>query len=108
MKCKYLKWNPPHALKINFTERINSTPLTLYRPKGCPSCQGVGYWVRRGIYELLAMSEELKQLIHGGGTQEQIRTLAKSQGMQTLRECGLDFVYQGVTTVEEVFRSTGE
>ena len=44
-------------MKTIFPDRHGDHKVTLYRPKGCPECQGSGYWGRKGIYELLVMNE---------------------------------------------------
>ncbi len=99
---------PAHALKAAFPNRRGNYNLTLYRPKGCLQCQGSGYWGRTGIYELLVMNEGIRELVHRSATAAEIKTAAQAQGMKTLRESGLDLVFQGITTVDEVFRNTVE
>ncbi len=80
-------------------------PLTLYRGKGCKSCKQSGYWGRLGIYELLNINEELKQLISERASIQLIRKIAReTAGMITLREDGLRKVQKGITTVDEVLR----
>jgi len=76
-----------------------------YHGTGCNFCSGTGYKERIGIYELLVMTPEIKRLIVGWATQEELRTLAKKQGMRTLREEATSLVTQDITTVAEVIRS---
>jgi len=79
--------------------------LTLYRGKGCKSCKQSGYWGRVGLYELLEMSEELRQLISERAPIPVLRKVARETlGMTTLREDGLKKVLEGTTTLEEVNR----
>ena len=79
--------------------------LTLYRGKGCKSCKQSGYWGRVGLYELLEMSEELRQLITERAPIPALRKVARETfGMTTLREDGLKKVLEGTTTLEEVNR----
>jgi len=104
--CKEPYELPDRALKSIFPDRPLSSKVTLYRPKGCEQCQGSGYWRRQGIYELLAMSEPIRELTHRSAPSAEIRAAARLEGMKTLRESGLDLVFQGITTVEEVFRNT--
>src|SRR6185295_3849822 len=106
--CKQPYELPERALTSIFPERAINQKVTLYRPKGCPQCQGSGYWGRRGIYELLVMNESIRELIHRNVPSVEIKVAAQAQGMKTLRESGLDLVFQGFTTVEEVFRNTVE
>ena len=102
-------YSPPAAVMKNlFATWSPETSGTLYRPKGCANCYGSGYRGRRGIFELMTMTDELRTLIHTGRPVEDIKKMAISQGTQTLRESGLDLVFQGLTTVEEVFRNTVE
>ena len=79
--------------------------IHLFKPHGCDECTG-GYKGRVGIYELLPMSEALANLIMEGGNSLQIATLAREQGMQALRQSGLEKARQGVTSLAEVNRVT--
>ena len=112
-ECKQPYTTPAHALGNLFPRTslfsANSDPnsnLTLYRPVGCARCHGTGYWGRHGIFELLIVTEEIRTLIHEGGSAEAIKKAAQSDGLKTLRESGCKLVLEGLTTVEEVFRHT--
>ncbi|MFC1610781.1 GspE/PulE family protein [Myxococcota bacterium] len=74
---------------------------------GCVTCRGTGYFGRTGIFEMLDITQELKPLIVGGTTEEELRHAALDGGMRTLRTCALDKLALGVTTVEEIIRVTG-
>ena len=76
-----------------------------YHGTGCNFCSGTGFKERIGVYELLQMTPEIKRLIVGWATQEELRNLAKKQGMRTLRQEAINLVAQDVTTVDEVVRS---
>jgi type IV pilus assembly protein PilB len=76
-----------------------------YLGTGCNFCSDTGYKDRIGIYELLIMSPEIKRLIVGWATQEELRTLAVKQGMRTLSQEAISLVAQDVTSVAEVIRS---
>lgn len=103
------KYQPPlRALKNMFPGRQGLEKAVFYRAKGCDRCNGSGYLGRRGIFELLAMTEELKRIIHGGAGLESIRKELAVQGFKTLRESGMELVFQGLTTVEEVARVAAE
>lgn len=108
VKCKVSYEPPVRALKKLFPKHPEDTPLRLFRPLGCPECQGTGYWGRKGIYELLVLNDEYRQIISEQSTTEALKKAAAAQGLKTLRESGLAMVYQGLTTVEEVFRHTVE
>ncbi len=76
-----------------------------YHGTGCNFCGNTGYQDRIGVYELLQMTPEIKRLIVGWATQDELRRLAQKQGMRTLREEAISLVAQDVTTVSEVIRS---
>jgi type IV pilus assembly protein PilB len=76
-----------------------------YHGTGCNFCGGTGFKDRIGVYELLQMTPEIKRLIVGWATQEELRNLAKKQGMRTLRQEATSLVTQDITTVDEVVRS---
>jgi type IV pilus assembly protein PilB len=72
---------------------------------GCNFCGGTGFKERIGVYELLQITPEIKRLIVGWATQEELRNLAKKQGMRTLRQEAINLVAQDITSVDEVVRS---
>jgi type IV pilus assembly protein PilB len=76
-----------------------------YHGTGCNFCNDTGYKERIGVYELLVMTPEIKRLIVGWATQEELHNLAMKQGMRTLRQEAVSLVAQGITTVAEVIRS---
>jgi type IV pilus assembly protein PilB len=76
-----------------------------YHGTGCNFCGGTGFKERIGVYELLHMTPEIKRLIVGWATQEELRNLAKKQGMRTLRQEAINLVAQDITSVDEVVRS---
>ena len=78
--------------------------VTLERGRGCPACRGTGYKGRTGIFELLVMTDELRQQLLAEPGLVPLRALAREQGMVTLREDGWDKVQAGLTTIEEVLR----
>jgi type IV pilus assembly protein PilB len=80
--------------------------VTFYKGKGCQICNFTGMKGRVAIYEVMAITEELRTVILKGGTTSEIRETAQSQGMKTLRQAGLLKVLEGTTTVEEVLRVT--
>ncbi len=73
---------------------------------GCDTCNGTGYKGRAGLYEVMAMSPELRRLILRGGSVAEIRDQAVVDGMLTLRMDGMKKVERGVTTLEEVIKET--
>src|SRR4051812_6394691 len=87
-------------------ERFSEGVDTLYRPKGCARCRNLGYSGRIGIYELLIPDDTLIENISQGATLNQIRESARTNGMKSLRQDGVDKVRAGITTLEEVYRAT--
>ncbi len=77
---------------------------TFMRGKGCGNCQRGGFRGRMGIYELMMMSNKIRELAFQGASTQEIRKVAIAQGMKTLYEDGIAKVLKGVTTLEEVFR----
>ena len=76
--------------------------------EGCRQCNGTGYKGRSGLYEMIVMSEALKEMVMAGASSDALRDQARREGMRTLREAGLLAVFDGITTVEEVIRETSE
>jgi type IV pilus assembly protein PilB len=74
--------------------------------KGCGDCHFTGFKGRTAIFETLEMTDRLREMIMDGAATDQIRNVAKEQGMRTLRDAGLLSIFDGVTTVEEVLRET--
>ena len=79
---------------------------TFYRGSGCDKCSGSGYKGRLGLYELLIMTDELRDLVVRNASTEEIRDLARKAGMVTLRDSGMVNMFEGHTTADEVIRET--
>ena len=77
-----------------------------YYGKGCARCNNSGYKGRVGIYELMIMSDELRDAIAAEASGDDLRSIARQQGMTTLRESGLKLIFDGQTTIDEVVRET--
>ena len=77
-----------------------------YYGKGCARCNNTGYKGRTGLYELLTMTDEIRDSIAAEQSADEIRDVARSQGMTTLREAGLKLIFDGKTTIDEVVRET--
>jgi len=80
--------------------------LKLYKGKGCGTCNGTGYKGRVGLYEVMEMTDGLRDLVLVGASSVEIRKQAIEEGMITLRRSGIEKIKQGITTVEEVLRET--
>jgi len=77
-----------------------------FHGKGCPRCAGTGYKGRVGVFEVMEMSEGLRELVVNNAPVSELRKLAIAEGMSPLRQSGLMKVRDGVTTIEEVVRET--
>jgi type IV pilus assembly protein PilB len=96
----------PTSEELSFYEESGGAPKQeFWHGMGCNFCGGTGYQDRIGVYELLQMTPEIKRLIVGWATQDELRRLAQKQGMRTLREEAISLVTQDVTTISEVIRS---
>jgi type IV pilus assembly protein PilB len=78
----------------------------MYKGRGCDTCKGSGYKGRIALYEVMTMSEPLKELVLQGASSIEIKREAINLGMKTLRQSGIQKMLQGVTTLEEVLRSS--
>jgi general secretion pathway protein E len=79
---------------------------TLYAPKGCTDCSGLGYSGRKGIFELLVVTDGIRDLVMAKANASEIRRAALKEGMSTLRGDGARKVMEGLTSIEEVLRVT--
>lgn len=96
----------PSTEDLAFYERQGGYPKSqFFHGAGCDMCAGTGYRDRQGIYELLRITPELRRLIVGWATQDELRKLAVAQGMRTLAMEALSLVDQDVTTIAEVVRT---
>jgi type IV pilus assembly protein PilB len=77
-----------------------------FRGKGCDTCNNTGYKGRVGLFELMIMNEDLREMVIRNASTDDIRDKARSYGMITLRDAGMQAVYGGTTTIEEVVRET--
>jgi type IV pilus assembly protein PilB len=80
--------------------------FTVFKGKGCPLCNNTGYKGRLGLYEVMPMKEEVKELILSRASTTEIKKEAIRLGMKTLRQSGISKVRNGQTTIEEVLRTT--
>jgi type IV pilus assembly protein PilB len=82
--------------------------IPFMKGKGCDTCGGLGYKGRAGLYEVMAMSPELRRMILRGASVAELRDQAVAEGMLTLRMDGIVKIKKGVTTLEEVVKETAE
>jgi general secretion pathway protein E len=81
-------------------------PKQAHQPVGCLACRNTGYRGRAGVYEIMPLSESLKQHIHEHGQVSELRKQAIKEGMHSLRLSGANKIAKGQTTIEEVLRVT--
>ncbi len=105
-ECKETVTYPDEVLESLGEDLDDLKKLTFHRGRGCDTCNGTGYKGRAGLYEVMALSPELRRLILRGGSVAEMKDQAVSEGMLTLRMDGMKKIEKGVTTVEEVIKET--
>jgi type IV pilus assembly protein PilB len=104
--CKEPVEAPVGALiNAGFTER-EAKPVKLFKGRGCERCSSTGYKGRVGLYEVMEVGDEVRELILSGASAVELRNKAIETGMISLRGSGLQKLREGVTTIEEVVRET--
>jgi type IV pilus assembly protein PilB len=104
--CKEAHPTPPAALIQAGYTADDANTVTPMKGKGCERCIKTGYKGRVGLYEVMEISEELRELILVGASGPELRRKAVDEGMITLRQSGLRKVKDGLTSLEEVVRET--
>jgi len=107
--CKHCKTEypaNPENLRALGLSLNGGKPITLYRGEGCESCGFTGYESRKGIFELMEPDDEIRKMVVSNESSNVIAQYARSRGMKTLKEDGLEKVLEGVTTLDEVLRVT--
>lgn len=94
--------------KNNNKEASSGEEITLYKSVGCEQCGKEGYHGRIGIFEVLEVDEDIKNLVSRKASTEEIQTKARENGMMTMLEDGISKAIQGTTSIEEVLRVTRE
>ncbi|MDD5745653.1 MAG: ATPase, T2SS/T4P/T4SS family, partial [Candidatus Omnitrophica bacterium] len=106
--CPHCKqaYKPPKDEKLILEIPENDDAAVLYRAKGCAHCSHTGYLGRTGIFELLILNDEIRELIHTNAASTTIREQARGLGMITLKEHATQKVLIGTTTFQELVRIT--
>jgi type IV pilus assembly protein PilB len=92
-------------MELNLTpEQVRGKKF--YYGRGCERCNNTGFKGRTGIFELLVMNDTIRDLVANNASADAIRQAARKAGMKTLREAGLQALFSGITTIEEVVRET--
>ena len=106
--CKYEDKKVSQELKdlISRELGLKTKDINLFKGKGCPNCNFTGFFGRTAIYEILLIDEAMRDLILKKTSSDQIKKVAISRGMETLRQDGFQKVVAGLTTPEEVMKVT--
>jgi type IV pilus assembly protein PilB len=103
--CEVLDLPPQALLDAGFTAAESKT-VKISKGRGCSNCNNTGYKGRTGLYEVMEIDDEIRELILVGASALELKKKAIEKGMITLRRSGLIKVSQGITTLEEVARET--
>lgn len=90
-------------LKLNTPEEVQ-----IYEPCGCDFCSHTGYYGRIGVFEIMEVNDEIRDLIAENAATEELERAARNSGMRTLRENGIRYVLDGVTSIEEMVKASYE
>ncbi len=105
-KCKEAEDVPVQALlNIGFSES-EAPNIQLYKGRGCEACNQRGYKGRVGLFEVMKVTEDIRELVLSGASAVELRRKAIEEGMISLRHSGLQKIREGVTTIEEVVRES--
>ncbi|MFO1323026.1 MAG: type IV-A pilus assembly ATPase PilB [Burkholderiales bacterium] len=108
-QCKKPEDIPPEALlRAGFTEEDLDGSWQPYGPVGCDNCKGTGYKGRIGVYQVMPITDEMRQVIMRNGNALDIAEQARKEGVRDLRQSGLLKVKSGITSLEEVEAITNE
>jgi type IV pilus assembly protein PilB len=106
MECREpIKVHPQLLIDLGVSpDEVKTFPV--YKGKGCSICNNTGYKGRVGLYEVMAIKEEIKELILSRASTSEVKKEAMRLGMKTLRQSGIVKIREGLTSIEEVLRST--
>src|SRR5262249_50279139 len=105
-KCRE-EYEPPRPLR-KALERMGAGIEVFYKGIGCRRCRNTGYSGRLGVHELLFINDELRDAVVAGQSGADLRRIASSYGMITLRHDGFRKVREGITSLEEVIQICGD
>jgi type IV pilus assembly protein PilB len=104
--CKEPMEMPTAALVSAGYSEHEARTLKLFRGRGCERCNNTGYKGRVGLYEVMEVEDEMREMVLSGASSFELRNKSMQNGMMTLRMSGLQKVRDGMTTVEEIVRET--
>jgi type IV pilus assembly protein PilB len=100
--------DPALMIELGLPEKDARALKKIYKGTGCTHCRGTGYAGRVGLYELLQMTDPVKQVLLRTNEANEIRDVAQKDGMKSMRQYGLELVKSGMTTVDELVQATRE
>jgi len=106
VKCRHRVEPPTHILQGLGLRPELAKKANFMKGKGCSHCNKTGYRGRMGIYELMTMTNQIREMTFKGEPTQNIRKVARKQGMRTLFEDGMVKALKGLTTLDEVLRIT--
>ena len=101
--CERVPATPEYRAQLS-AAGIRNPGDAMYLPVGCPACDNLGFRGRVGVFEILVLDEQIRTSIRSGCSPDELRTLARSSGMKTMQEDGLEKMRDGLTTLQELFR----
>ncbi len=101
-----VEYEPPEDVLLALGSMSDFEGVSFKKGSGCPACKNRGYFGRIAIIEKMIMTPPLRQLVAENRPAGEVREMAVSQGMRTLKQKGLDKAFQGLTTPEEILRVT--
>ncbi len=104
--CSEVKIPDQAELEVSGLSRATTEGFAFRAGRGCGQCRGTGYRGRKAVSEIVAMNDELRELIAAREAVRHVKEALKRQGMRTLRDSALDLVRQGETTLAEINRVT--
>ncbi len=104
--CSHCREEMPASEVDKLRNQFTQLPDTLYRGKGCRQCQGTGYRGRQGIFEMMVVTEDIRNSILENPSSRLLRKMATQDGMVSLRQDGYRYLESGLTTIQEILRVT--
>jgi type IV pilus assembly protein PilB len=106
--CKEPYEADAHSLELLKIKPAPGEKVTIYRGAGCPTCSNTGYKGRMAIHEVLITKERFRKGVLARKSAADLKVIAREEGMQTLRECGVQKVLKGLTSLDELVRIAHE
>lgn len=102
------KKRPATEEEKRILKRSAAEQTEICEPVGCDLCNHTGYFGRTGVFEIMEINDELRKLITEKGTTEELEAAARQSGMRTLRDNGIRYVLEGITSVDEMLKASYE